>query len=141
METFRSIFLVISHVFFWIRVCFNALICYWGVSLILHHGIVSKIIGSIILVVLLSRLHMGYQNKCPNCKKFWGTKIAKRDILDQWNGYETVVRNDETRAPDNQLLWTTKRTEQVVFNYQKQRLYCRCKFCNHNWESKIVFKS
>jgi hypothetical protein len=141
METRESRSSGVSLMFFWIRILFNALIAYWGISIVLHHGIVSKVIGSAILLVLFSRLHMGYLSKCPNCNKFWATKIAQRDVLNEWNRHETIVRNDETRAPDNQLLWTTKRKEQVLFNYQKQKLHCRCKFCNHDWDKVIVFKS
>ena len=95
----------------------------------------------LMLIVPGGVLLYGLSRKCDNCGKWWATGIHASDVLESWQEYEDIQRQDHTRDQNGKIVSTTSRMEQIVVSYKKMLYSHSCKHCDNNWQSTAVVKA
>ena len=91
------------------------------------------VIFVVFIIIFLIVIINGYSSRCPNCRKWWSTKVDNSIITSQNEGYQTVTRYDTNYNNQGKQIGTTKRKEQIKVRYDQYLNYHSCKKCFHKW--------
>jgi hypothetical protein len=84
-----------------------------------------------------------FQNRCPQCKRFWKRQFVKSEVIEQWENLETVERIDHGVFYSNKLFtpnhrYEVSRLEQVKMVNETICHFWECKdqLCRHKWTTE-----
>lgn len=80
----------------------------------------------------------GKSKQCPQCRAWWAMEYLDSRILNSWNQFENVAREDVTKNRRGDVISTTQRVEQVVVNKKHVELKKQCGVCGHISTSEFV---
>jgi hypothetical protein len=83
--------------------------------------------------IAIKVLIIGYNTRCPSCKKWWAGKLIDREEIDVQEGYKTVVRNYPVRNKRGRIIGYVERPERVHVVYVTYLNYYKCKYCRYEW--------
>jgi hypothetical protein len=76
---------------------------------------------------------VGYNLRCPKCKKWWSKKNAGSKMIKSETKNETVIRNDIHKDRNGKEIGRTQRKENILVEYSYYDKYHFCKKCGHEW--------
>jgi len=86
-----------------------------------------------IIIIASIAIYLGYNRRCPKCKKWFCKKKNGTEIIGENKKHETITREDIHKDKDGKEIGRTERKEQILVKYTDYRNYHFCKKCGYKW--------